>query len=382
MAQNMLRKEPNADDPGFAYLHLLEILPENIHTFVKAILCRPDFPERLAVLSGILWKKGQKEAARTLAWNALEMAPDNVRVRRHTFWAVQKSVPEWHFKIVNDMVRNRIYEKALMRYVTSDAHVLEIGAGTGILAMQAARAGARRVTTCEKELPIVEAAREIVERNGFGRKIHIVPKELEALRLGEDMPERADMLVSEIVDNGLLGERVIPLVAYARKHLLKPGAIILPGRASARGMLVDGEPFINKYRLGDVSGFDLSPFERFRPPTITMGQRAAETTALSHPMDLLTLDFQAGAETANAPRNVDFTVQKDGVAGGVLQWIRLCFDQDLVLENAPECPSETWTPLCHLFPAPAPLKRGDIFRVCVSFDEKHIFIEPAGVLNG
>ena len=119
-----------------------------------------------------------------------------------------KGVPQWHFAIVRDAARNAAYEEALKRVVTPQTRVLEIGTGSGILAMMAARAGARYVITCEMVPAVAEAAQEIVALNGLSERVRVVAKKSHDLDAERDIGGRADVLVSEIVDNKLLGEGV------------------------------------------------------------------------------------------------------------------------------------------------------------------------------
>jgi hypothetical protein len=100
---------------------LMKELPENVKPFVQAILEKRDFPERLAKLSSVLRKINQKDPAVKIARYALSIAPDNAKVRRLAYWAIRKSVPLWHFQIVNDEERNRHYGEALKRFVTKDS---------------------------------------------------------------------------------------------------------------------------------------------------------------------------------------------------------------------------------------------------------------------
>jgi len=58
-------------------------------------------------------------------------------MRYLTHRAVRKSAPEWHFNIVQDSLRNETYARALNRFVRPGMLVLEIGTGTGLLAMLA-----------------------------------------------------------------------------------------------------------------------------------------------------------------------------------------------------------------------------------------------------
>ena len=66
-------------------------------------------------------------------------------------------VPIWHVPMMNDALRNEAYFQALARAVTPQSQVLEIGTGSGLLSMMAARLGARSIVTCEGE-PIIAAA--------------------------------------------------------------------------------------------------------------------------------------------------------------------------------------------------------------------------------
>ena len=76
-----------------------------------------------------------------------DLAPDDGEVRSVAAEVMSAGIPRWHFDIVHDYPRNDAYEAALRRAVFPGCKVLEIGTGTSLLAMMAARAGAAEVVT-------------------------------------------------------------------------------------------------------------------------------------------------------------------------------------------------------------------------------------------
>lgn len=67
-------------------------------------------------------------------------------------------------------------------------------------------------------------------RNGVADRVTVIHKSSGALRPGVDLPDRGvDIVVTELVDSGLLGERIIPVLADARaRGLLARGGRVIP----------------------------------------------------------------------------------------------------------------------------------------------------------
>uniref|UniRef100_UPI00398E91A5 uncharacterized protein n=1 Tax=Pristiophorus japonicus TaxID=55135 RepID=UPI00398E91A5 len=112
---------------------------------------------------------------------------------------------------------------ALLRGLT----VLEVGAGTGILSVFCAQAGAARVYAAEASVVMAERAREVVAANGLSGCVRIVRGRVEEARL----PERVDAIVSEWMGYGLMYEAMLRSVLHARDRWLKPGGLLFPCRA-------------------------------------------------------------------------------------------------------------------------------------------------------
>jgi len=108
-----------------------------------------------------------------------------------------------------------------------DKVVLDIGCGTGVLAMFVARAGARRVYAVEAS-NMASAAKAVVEANGLGGVVEVIRGLTETVEL----PEKVDVIISEWMGNLLLKEAMLDTVLLARDRFLKPGGALYPSHAT------------------------------------------------------------------------------------------------------------------------------------------------------
>jgi protein arginine N-methyltransferase 1 len=104
---------------------------------------------------------------------------------------------------------------------------MDIGAGTGILSLFAAKAGAKKVYAIENA-EIALFARDIVKRNGYEDVITICKGKMEEIKLPV---EKVDIIISEWMGYFLLYESMLDTVLWARDKYLAPGGRMLPDRA-------------------------------------------------------------------------------------------------------------------------------------------------------
>src|SRR5262245_1106852 len=175
----------------------------------------------MAMLCQALHVKGLTADAYALGLAAVEAAPDDIEIRDLVRGGLSRRVPSWHAPMLHDLPRNRCYADAIARAVRPGMRVLEIGKGAGLLSLLGARAGAE-VVTCEVNPTVAVAAVEIAQRNGLADRIRVIAKESTALAVGIDLPEPADLLMSELFDTSLFGDGIIDYLVDARNRLLKP----------------------------------------------------------------------------------------------------------------------------------------------------------------
>ena len=351
-----------------------------VDSFTRARAVAPDDLTLATSLAVALQDAGRFDESLAVLRRAVAEKPDDPMLRHKLRQAVQAIVPAWHVPMMNDAPRNAAFDRAIRRAVASRgavASVLDIGSGSGLLSLMAVRAGAARVVSCEVIPAIAETARQIVERNGYAEPVRIVAKRSTELVIGADLDEPADVLVSEILSSSVLSEFVLTTFEDAVTRLLKPGATIIPRAVSAVGCLAGGAALENLAFVGDVDGFDVSPFSELTAPRLPIYGFSPPWTRLSPDCELVQFDLTA----ASHPPTLDtlaLPVTADGVAVGIVQWLRIELDEATTFANPPEQHDNGgWQQVLHTFPKPVPVRAGKSLALIAGHDRASLIFAPA-----
>ncbi|HSB09846.1 MAG TPA: 50S ribosomal protein L11 methyltransferase [Blastocatellia bacterium] len=133
-----------------------------------------------------------------------------------------------HEKLLGDEVRNLAFYEALKSRVTPGASVLDIGSGTGIWAIVAARLGAKRVVAVEQDPLLIGLIRSLANANGVSDRVEAVAGDSRQMGFGQ----KFDIVISETIGNLAFEEQIIPIMIDARRRLLNPGGILIPQSVS------------------------------------------------------------------------------------------------------------------------------------------------------
>lgn len=343
----------------------------------------PDNPVAANNLAVMLSDAGRKGEALDQFRRALALQPGNIHIEHQIRRLSAELVPFWHIPMLNDVRRNDAFEAAIRAALADagpQARVLDIGTGSGLLSMMAARAGANAVTACEVVPVIAEMARQIIADNGYADRITVHTAPSTALAIGEHMPERADILVSEILSSDLLTEHVIDTFEDAHARLLKPDAIVIPRAAAAIGCLVESPVLADYVFVDQVSGFDLSRFGALASPKLPIHGTMTDWKRLSGDVELVHIDLTRSRHDSDL-RLLEIDVLEDGIATGIVQWMDVDLAEGIAFNNHPDGYTDGgWLQVLHNFPEPVAVRAGDTLSLAVGHDRVTLIVRPIEVI--
>jgi type III protein arginine methyltransferase len=330
--------------------------------FEPLVAAAKDNPKALLTLATEAQRLGDLDRCLALMEQALALQPDNPETQYRVRHLRGEVVPDWHFTMMQDHIRNQAFLEAIERAVKPDMKVLDIGSGSGLLAMMAARAGAREVHSCEMNPVIAKVAQEIVSRNGFADKVTIHNKVSQKLDPDADLGGPADLVISEIIGKDLVCEQVLPAMRDAVRRLAKPGAQFIPHSGEIRIALAHYGKLAKRF-VDEACGFDLSPFNAMHGARFHVQVYDPALELRSDSVSLFDFDFTNRDDHPDTA-TIDL-VSNGGTANGVVQWFRLQMDAQSSFENPPGRDSSwSWALVFFPFDAEIDLSPGD--RVSVT----------------
>lgn len=138
-----------------------------------------------------------------------------------------------HFGIHEEMLKDEVRTKTYMRAILDSKHlfegktVMDVGSGTGVLSIFAAKAGAAKVYAIECS-KIVDQARMIIAANGYADVIEVIEDKVEEVQLDVQV----DIIISEWMGYFLFFESMLDSVLFARDKWLKPDGLMFPDKCN------------------------------------------------------------------------------------------------------------------------------------------------------
>jgi len=255
-----------------------------------------------------------------------------------------------HEVMLADRVRLSSYRDAIARAVGPSDHVLDLGTGSGILALMAARNGAASVTAIDHS-DFIETARQIARINNEVKVdfIQINSRRFEPAR-------RFDLLIHEQMGSDLFDENMVTNILDLKRRVLNPGGRVLPGKfeifIEPLALKDDYQvPFIWK---NDLWGVDFSFMEsaealdRYRPADY-LSRMAPDLAVAMHslpfePAPLFAFDLNSMNGEEDIPRKFEMkrVCRADGLIDGFCFYFKVVFDDHVSFDTAPSSRHTHW----------------------------------------
>uniref|UniRef100_A0A182PIJ4 Protein arginine N-methyltransferase n=1 Tax=Anopheles epiroticus TaxID=199890 RepID=A0A182PIJ4_9DIPT len=258
----------------------------------------------------------------------------------------------------HDWERNQKYDRALQLTITrmhaagQQAHVLDIGTGSGLLSMMAVRAGADSVVACEAFRPMADCAERVIAANGMQDRIRLIKKRSTKLTVGpgQDMERRANVLVTELFDTELIGEGALGTYRHALQHLLTDDVLTIPHQAIVYAQVVECPLAMSWQQLKTLSNADGDILLRVPPEVASCRGSSAvfdiqlsqlpmgSFNVLTDPIPVFEFNWSKHQELTNNRRmEIVCKAQTSGFPQAVFMWwdLRMDLEGDVLLSCAP-----------------------------------------------
>ena len=264
---------------------------------------------------------------------------------------------EYHRTLIADRVRNQAFHDALARTIRKgETTVADIGAGTGLIGLMAAKLGAREVILYEAAE--VAGVAEATLKANRARGCHLMPCHSTEM---ED-PPRVDLVVSETLGNYAFEENIIATLADAERRHLKDGGVIIPSRIRQLVVPIVADRIHRELTAWDEVGFGLD-------------LSAAREMSLNnvYVRTLRTDELLGGSAAAKVWDEVTLGSDKRGARKGEASWrldaaqtiygFAYWWEAELIpgvtLSTAPDAPRTHWEQLYFPLLAPMAIEAGE-----------------------
>ena len=262
-------------------------------------------------------------------------------------------------RMIADKVRTEAYLQALRQVVNSDSVVLDLGTGIGIFGILACQLGVRRVYAIEPD-DAIQLAREIARANHFSDRIVFI----QDLSNHVTLPERADVIITDLHGVLPLYGHLIPSIADARKRLLVPDGVLIPQTERLWISLVEAPDLYLHHTVpwgNDVYGLNVGPWRRIVTNTWRKAHVKPEQL-LVEPRCWATLDYSTMSDP-NLSANTSWIGKREGTAHGIVVWFDSQLGDGVGFSNAPGAPELIYGNAFFPLLAPLTIVPGDVVTV-------------------
>jgi hypothetical protein len=278
----------------------------------------------------------------------------------------------YHRAVVGDPIRRKAQIDAIGATVREGDVVADVGAGTGLLAMYAVRAGAKKVYAIERD-ESAQLARQIVRDNGMSDRIEVIQADATTVQL----PEKVDVLLGDVV--GVLGVdlHIMGIYAHMVATQLKAGGRVIPATIDVSfapweapelyAPIAFWKQPIDELDFSSVLPFAVNgPYSQNLPPEGALAE--AQTYWNLRPPHATTDALEATHV---------HTITRAGTVHGIGGWFGAELAPGVRIDTAPSAPTTVWRQGFLPIDDPLSLQPGDTLELSIGYTP-----EPSGTLIG
>ena len=266
--------------------------------------------------------------------------------------------PTVHKEMLSDKVRTVAFDKALKKVVRKGDNVFDLGTGTSIMSLLAARSGAAKVYASDSADGMYYAAKRIIKDNKLDNKIKVVAYQGKKLHF----PVKMDLIVSECLGHFGFDEGMIQAVADS-KYLLKPDGKFMPSRVRLF-VAATSNPLIYKENIDSWKkpyyGFDMGSMRKRSLEQIYI-QTFSESDLVSDP--LMIIDYEVGKPASSLIGKGTIKIRKSATVYGLVGWFEADLAPGVTLSTSPFSPKTHWEQSFLAIPRPIVAKAGQELKV-------------------
>ncbi len=237
--------------------------------------------------------------------------------------------------MIVDKVRMDAYAYALKTVIKPDSIVLDIGAATGIHALLACKFGARRVYAVESNEAIYLAQQLAVE-NGFADRINFIHD----LSTRVTLPEKADLIVSDLRGQLPLFGAHVPSIVDARRRHLAPDGLLIPKRDTLWVSLIEARnvyhDLVSPWNLPYGLSMEEAKQIALNRWTFSDTDSIYSSNLLTSPVRWAVLDYDSIESPNVSSSKLTLPVSRQGVAHGLLIWFDAELADGIGFSNSPQ----------------------------------------------
>lgn len=121
---------------------------------------------------------------------------------------------DYPYACLIDKIRTEAFKEAILKVVKPGSVVIDVGSGSGILALFAAEAGASKVYAVEIDPALVVYLHETIAASKYKDVIEVVSGDV----LEADLPNNVDVVIAELIETGLVDEMQVPVMNELHKN--------------------------------------------------------------------------------------------------------------------------------------------------------------------